>query len=123
VYIEHVWKRQVKMEGFVSKFTGQYEVSVAVLRDGALHTKVRKKQMKRWKRERQITLVQSETKGKESEVEERQKENVKKITFKLSLQRIPCSLCNSRKMRCQLLMHMMYLGKHNKVKDGIVIPE
>lgn len=45
-YIEGIWKRQVKLEGFMSKFTGQYEVSMVVLRDVTLHTKIRKKQMK-----------------------------------------------------------------------------
>ena len=46
MYIEGIWKRQVEKEGFMSKFTGQYEVSVVVLRDGTLHTQIRKREMK-----------------------------------------------------------------------------
>lgn len=47
----------------MSKFTGHYKVSMVVLRDGALHTQIRERQMKWWKREWQVTVVQSENEG------------------------------------------------------------
>lgn len=50
MYRQGIWKKQVKMDEFETKCTGQCEVSVVVLRGGTLDMKLRKRQMKAWKR-------------------------------------------------------------------------
>lgn len=106
MYIEGMWKRQVKMEGFLSKFTGQYEVSVVVLRWNIAHTNQgeadevvegRVPNNTSSKGKRQGRTVGGRAKGKSD-----------KVTLKLLLQRIECSLCNSRKNEIPTLTPYAY---------------
>lgn len=94
--------RQVKTGEFLTKCTGQCEVSVVLLRGGTLHTKLGKRQMKGWKIMANNASSKGKAEEKESKLEEGQKEKMS-VTFKLFLRRMPCSLCNSRKMTYQLV--------------------
>lgn len=95
MYIEGMGKREVKMEGFLSKFTGQYEVSVVVLRWNIAHTN--QEEAGEVVEGRVPNNTSSKGKRRGRTVGGRAKGKSNKVTLKLLLQRIECLLCNSRK--------------------------
>lgn len=80
MYRQGIWNRQVTTVELVTKCTGQCEVSVVVLRGGTLHTKLGKREMKGWKRTANNASSKGKAEGKESKLEEGQKEKMS-VTF------------------------------------------